>query len=374
MLVEVERSLAGVISRFPRECYDNPTWKGLAYVARDAAVYLGVVAALIAVDHPLLLVPLWVLAGLSISALFILGHDAAHGSLFKSKRLAYVVGQACMLPSLHLYEMWCYGHNRVHHGHTTREVMDYVWHPTTPAEYAQLSRAQKLAHRLKWSCLGGGIYYLWDIWWKRMILFTPPDKIVPEVRRDRWVVGSFFALATLGLTLGGGIAGGSLTAGLWMWFKVLAVPFLVWNYSIGIAVYVHHIAQDITWHTRREWTKFAGQMEGTTILHIPAWLNFFYHNIFLHVAHHVDMRIPFYGLPAATEALRKHYGSVVRERVYRARDYFETTRRCKLFDFERGVWSDYRGNSAELLEWDTESDPATLDEFEKQLTPEPPRG
>src|SRR5215510_12697618 len=187
-----DRNLASVIGSLPKECYENPTWKGLAYVARDAAIYLAVVAALIATDS-WLLIPLWLLAGLAISALFILGHDAAHGSLFSSSRLNYLVGQACMLPSLHIFEMWCYGHNRIHHGHTTREEMDYVWHPATPADYASMSPVCKLAHRLKWSALGGGVYYLWDIWWRQMILFQAPEKMRDDARRDRRVVGTFFA-------------------------------------------------------------------------------------------------------------------------------------------------------------------------------------
>jgi omega-6 fatty acid desaturase (delta-12 desaturase) len=337
------RSLGPVIEAFPEECYDNPTGRGLAYFARDAAIYGLTVAALLSTDQLWLVLPLWVLAGLGISALFIVAHDAAHGSLFKSDRLNYVIGQLGMLPSLHIFEMWCFGHNRIHHGHTTRGEMNYVWHPITLAQYRALSPLHKLVHRFKWSCLGGGFYYLWDIWWKKMVRFTPPERMAPQVRRDRWVVGIFAALFTLAL-LGTGFAQyGTLGGALWTWFKVFAMPFLLWNYSIGITVYVHHIAQDIPWHTRREWNKFKGQMLGTTILHVPRWLNVFYHNIFLHVPHHVDMRIPFYRLPAAVEALRKHYGHVVRERVLHPLDYWQTTRTCKLFDFERGVWCDYRG-------------------------------
>jgi omega-6 fatty acid desaturase (delta-12 desaturase) len=342
------RSLAPVIQTFPQECYDNPTGRGLAYFARDLVIYACTVAALYSTDSLWLLLPLWVLAGLGISALFVLAHDAAHGSLFKNDRLNYWIGQIGMLPSLHIFEMWCYGHNRIHHGHTTREEMDYVWHPTTPAEYRALSPLRKLAHRFKWSAIGGGFYYLWDVWWTKMVRFTPPDKMGDAVRRDRIIVASFAAL-TGALLLAAGVARyGTLSGGLWMWMKVFGIPFLVWNYSIGITVYVHHIAQDIPWHTRREWNKFRGQMEGTTILHIPRWLNVFYHNIFLHVPHHVDMRIPFYQLPAACEALRKHYGHVVRERVLHPLDYLRTTRTCKLFDFEKGVWCDYRGRQFAL--------------------------
>jgi acyl-lipid omega-6 desaturase (Delta-12 desaturase) len=344
-------SLGAVIECIPEECYENPTWKGLAWFARDLALYALNVLALIYFDNPILLVGLWLLSGLTISALFILGHDAAHGSLFKDKRLAYLVGQTAMLPGLHVYEAWVFGHNRIHHGHTTRQEMDYVWHPATREQYAALTPLQKLAHRLKWSCIGGGVYYMWDIWWKSMMLFTPPEKIADAVRRDRRIVVTYAAVASAAFLALGAFWYGSLLGAAWMWAKVFAIPFVVWNYSIGVTVYIHHIAADITWYARREWTKFRGQMEGTTVIHLPWWLNTFYHNIYLHVAHHVDMRIPFYGLPAANEALRKHYGHVIRERAYSLRDYLATTRACKLFDFERGVWCDYSGRpTTELSE------------------------
>ena len=124
---------------------------------------------------------------------------------------------------------------------------------------------------------------------------------------------------------------------------MFAVPFALWNYSIGFAVYVHHIDPAVPWHRRRDWTKFNGQVEGTTVLYVPAWMNFFYHNIFLHVPHHVDMRIPFYGLPRAVEVLREHFSDVLVERTFSFRGYLRTTSRCKLFNFETGRWHAYDG-------------------------------
>jgi omega-6 fatty acid desaturase (delta-12 desaturase) len=87
-------------------------------------------------------------------------------------------------------------------------------------------------------------------------------------------------------------------------------------------------------------------MEGTTVLHIPAWLNFFYHNIFLHVPHHVDMRIPFYHLGEAADAIIARYGDVVRVKRYRFRDYLRATRACKLYDFKTHTWHGYDAASA----------------------------
>ena len=334
-------SITQVIEILPDAVYENPTARGLLYFARDVVLYGLGVAALFLVDKPLLLVPLWIYAALSISALFIVGHDAAHGALFKSKRLGYVIGQLAMLPSLHVFEAWVFGHNRIHHGHTVREDMDYVWHPISPEAYRAMSLPHRLMHRLKWSWLGAGVYYGWDIWWRSMMRFTPPDKIAADVRRDRLIVLGYATAASAALLAAGALHYHSLAGALWMWVKVFAVPFALWNYSIGISVYVHHIAPDIEWHGRREWTRFKGQMEGTTILRIPAWLNVFYHNIFLHVPHHVDMRIPFYHLREAADAIRAQFGDVVRERSYGFADYLRATRACKLYDFANRRWTGY---------------------------------
>ena len=67
------------------------------------------------------------------------------------------------------------------------------------------------------------------------------------------------------------------------------------------------------------------------------------------MAHHVDMRIPFYGLPAATEALQRAFPDDIVERTFGLGDYLETTKSCKLFDFERGVWLRYGESAAEPM-------------------------
>ena len=76
---------------------------------------------------------------------------------------------------------------------------------------------------------------------------------------------------------------------------------------------------------------------------MPRWLNFFWHNIFVHVPHHVDPRIPFYNLPRAAEALNDADGDVSESRPYNFSEYIASTRHCKLYDFEREAWTGYDG-------------------------------
>jgi acyl-lipid omega-6 desaturase (Delta-12 desaturase) len=324
----------------PADCRHNPTWRGLAALLRDLALYAAMVALLAWADSPLVLIPAWLVAASTISGLFVLGHDAAHGALFRSRRLNHVLGQLAMLPSLHAFSVWAYGHNRIHHAFATCQGMDFVWHPVTPQQYAHLAPLAKLLHRVEWSALGGGVYYARAMWWGKIVRGAPPARLRAAFQSDRRIVAAFLAIVSAGLVLAGARHGG-LAGGLWMWTKVFGLPWALWNCAIGWAVYIQHIAPDVQWHPRRRWNAFRGQVEGGTIYHVPRWVNVFWHNIFLHVPHHVDPTIPFYQLPRAAAALRARYGDVLYERPYRLRDYLRTTRRCKLYDFERGVWLAY---------------------------------
>ena len=335
-------SLRPVLDVIPAEAYENPSWKGLGYFARDLVIYGVAIAGLIAFANPLIVVPFLVLAALAVSGLFIVGHDAAHGALFKSERMASVVGHIAMLPSWHVYEGWRLGHNRVHHHYTVRQDFDFVWHPYTAQQYRDMNGFQRARHRFEWSWAGAGIYYLREIWWKRMAVGEPPKRWAKKIRRDRFVVLGFIVGSTLALTAYGLTAGGlSILGTVWLVARVVVLPFVAFCYVIGSLVHVHHIAPDIRWWKRREWTKWHGQMEGTTVLRVNPVFNFFVHWIMVHVAHHVDVRIPMYNLEMATDAVKDAFPGVIHDEPLRYRDFMANTRHCKLYDFDAGHWLSY---------------------------------
>jgi omega-6 fatty acid desaturase (delta-12 desaturase) len=322
--------------------FENPTHRGLLYFFRDIVLFAACMVALYYAEAWYFVLPLWFLSGLIISALFAIGHDSAHGALFKSKRLSYLVGQISMLPSLHAYHQWAYGHNRVHHGHTIKLNGDFVWHPVSPGQYRKMSRFGRTMHRTYWSPFGAGVYYLFEIWLKGMILYSAPT---PEARRDqRMIIGLALSLSAAWVYVGATAAGTGfdVAAGLWMWTKMAALPFLVWNYFIGVTVYLHHIHDDIPWKARGDWSPAYGQLFGTVNYHIPKVMNFFLHNIYIHMPHHVHVKIPFYNLGRALNDIKAVYGDYVVERSTAVRDYLHSTKRCKLFDAESGRWYTYR--------------------------------
>ena len=339
-------SLLPVLRVIPPEAYDNPTWKGLAYFARDALLYAVAVAGLIVFSNPLIVAPLWILAGLSVIGLFVVGHDCAHQALFKSRRLNDTIGRLSMLPSAHVYEGWKLGHNRVHHQFTVREGYDFVWHPYTPQQFAAMSPFARLRHRFEWSFIGAGAYYVREVWWHKMMVGEPPKRFAQAIRLDRVLVWSVWGLAVAALVGGSLLAGGSVAGAVWLTFRVLVVPFLIFMFAIGSLVHVHHVQPDIRWWKRKDWTKFAAQVEGTTVLRVNKVVDFFFHQIMVHVPHHVDVRIPMYNLELAADAIAKAFPETMHDEPLRFRDFVRNTRACKLYDFDAGRWYTYREASA----------------------------
>jgi omega-6 fatty acid desaturase (delta-12 desaturase) len=282
-----------------------------------------------------------VVMALVVSALFVVGHDAAHGALFKTKRMNSTVARLAFLPSWHVYEGWVLGHNRVHHPYTVRQGYDFVWHPTTPEQFAALGWWRKTLHRAEWSWVGAGMYYIHQVWWKKMMVGPNPGRWVKAIRRDRWIVTGAIA-AMLALFTGIGLAVGDSAAGiLWLDARTVLLPFLGFSCVIGTMVHVHHIAPDIRWWKKAEWNKFKAQMQGTTVLRVPKGLNFFFHWIMVHVPHHVDMRVPMYHLEEAAAAIEAAFpGSVIDKRL-RFRDFAANAKACKLYDFDAGRWLTY---------------------------------
>ena len=332
-------SLKPVLDILPKSVYDNPTWKGMSYFARDLVLYVGVLTALVFVPNVAGALALDVAATMCVVALFVVGHDSAHGALFKTKRMNSMVGHVAMLPGWHVYGGWVLGHNRIHHIYTVRQGYDFVWHPTTADEFKAMSPRARLLHRVEWSWAGAGLYYLHQVWWKKMVVGKPPWAKL--VRRDRFVVLGFVLGVTGLMSWIGAEMTGTVAGTVWLIARVLVLPFLGFQYMLGSFVHVHHVQPEIRWWKRSEWTKWKGQMEGTTILRAPKGYNFFLHWIMVHVPHHVDMRIPMYNLEAAATAIEAAFPGTVHEAPLRFRDFVSSSRQCKLYDFDEGKWLTY---------------------------------
>jgi omega-6 fatty acid desaturase (delta-12 desaturase) len=67
------------------------------------------------------------------------------------------------------------------------------------------------------------------------------------------------------------------------------------------------------------------------------------HYILEHGAHHVNMGIPLYRLKEAQARLTATLDERLNSEVFSWRYYWNTVRRCKLYDFAQHAWMDFDG-------------------------------
>jgi len=302
-----------------------------------------------AITGTVLLHPLWAkllsgsAAGFVTGRLFIIGHDACHQSLTPHRGLNKWLGRIAFLPSLTPYSLWDIGHNVVHHGYTNLKGVDFVWAPLTGDEYAALSPRQRLMERIYRSGWAPGLYYLLEIWWRRMYF---PNKDNMGARRSVFRLDGLLVSA-YALSWFGGLAWAAQATAQPMLPVLLAgfaLPFIFWCSMIGFVVYVHHTHVKISWHPNKaDWA--AAQPFVSTTVHLTFNLRIgaLLHHIMEHTAHHVDMSIPLYHLKKAQAKLEEMLPQQIVIQKFSWRWYFETARRCKLYDFSRRCWTDFRG-------------------------------
>ena len=320
------------------------TAPALAILALEVVGYLACAAlALAPIPYALNLFG-GILAGHAIAILFTVGHDACHGSFTPSRWLNRWMGRAVLIPTLHAQSLWVLGHNRIHHGATNLRGRDYVWEPMSPADYAAASPVRRWFYRRYRSRLGSLPYYLIEMWWKKNFL-----PIAPEARAS-WrehLFDSAFVVAAGALHIWLILAiGRAWTPDRSPWLVFAAgwlVPFLTWNWLIGLIIYCHHTHPLIPWFDREdEWSYLASQVLGTVHVRLPwpwIWVD---NNIMEHNAHHALPVVPMYHLQAAQRRIRAAFPQI--HHLYLSPPAFcRLADACKLYDFAERRWTDFDG-------------------------------
>ena len=277
-----------------------------------------------------------VITWVSITRLFLIGHDACHEALVSNLRGNKWMARIAFLVSLTPYSTWRAGHNVVHHGFNNLRGRDFVWEPKTPAEYAAMPRWRQRVERLYRSVAGPPLYYLLEIWWR--CLFFPSRRQARP--RTEFKMDSLLVASIAGLWIGL-IFLYTTTHGTAFWptlLRAFVIPFLLWNWSVGLVVYLHHTSPDVRWYAdKRQWKLEAGQLASTIHLIIPWPFGPLIHHIMEHPAHHLDATIPLYHLNKAQKHL-KDIGAGFVSIPFTLDYYWRCVHVCQLYDYQHQRW------------------------------------
>ena len=327
-------------------------WRAIGATAVESVLYAGCAVAVVlapAAVKPFVSIGLALVAG----RMFVIAHDACHGSLFSSRLANRIVGRALFLTSYTPYSLWDLGHNRIHHAFTNLKGRDYVWAPMSRSDYRHAPAWRQRLERLYRNPVGHGLYYFLEIYWKRLLF--PSRRYVPEPRPAyRWdsVAVTLFALAQVGaLAVAARLTGQSavvlIAAGV-------VAPFGLFNLLMGSAIFLHHTHPLVTWFDDvHEWSAAEPQLRGSVHVVFPLGLGALLHNIMDHTAHHIDPLIPLFHVPDAQRAIERHFEAPIfgtpilkpKVQTWTLKFFLDAVRTCKLYDYDAHRWLDFDGRT-----------------------------
>lgn len=229
---------------------------------------------------------------------FIVFHDCAHGSMFRSRRANRIVGVAFGLLLYMPFATWAHSH-AVHHatsGNLDRRGVGDV--PTlTVKEYVARSTGGRLGYRLFRNPIvmfGLGPILSFVIL-PRLLSKGMRPRLRRAVIRTNIAVGLLVAAACFFV--------GPLDYLLIQW------PAAWLAGAAGIFLfYIQHQFEGVYWENGSDWSFTDAAIRGSSYLKLPGLLRFFTGNVGYHHVHHLNVRIPNYNLPRAHEEIELFRG------------------------------------------------------------------
>jgi omega-6 fatty acid desaturase (delta-12 desaturase) len=237
-------------------------------------------------------VPAAMVAGLLLVRVFTLYHDHMHGALLRRSRLARGLFTVLGLLMLTAPRVWNDTHN-VHHANTARlngsSLGTYVlW---TVERWRSASRPERLLYRLERHPLNMVLGHL--------TVFFIGMCVLPFVKRPLRYASSGLA-ALLHVALATSIIWGF---GFDVFLFAMLVPFFIACAIGSYLFFAQHNAEGVTHTDADSWEHVHSAVAGSTYLCTDAVTRWFSGNIGYHHVHHLNVRIPFYRLPEAMDAI-----------------------------------------------------------------------
>ncbi|MBI5930759.1 MAG: fatty acid desaturase [Chloroflexi bacterium] len=235
----------------------------------------------------LLSLPCSLLAAGFMMRVFIIQHDAGHGSFFKSKKWNTLVGNLCSIVTLTPYDMWRTNH-AIHHAHNGdlnhRGTGDI--YTMTVNEYRELPALKRFGYKMYRNpaflfIIGAPMMFLVLFRFPFAYKHTHNRRGIMSIIRTDLQFAAFLVLMSLGFGVGN--------------FLLAYFPMIFFASSAGVWMfYVQHQFEDAYWSKDPHWTYEDAALKGSTYYKLPKVLQWFTGNIGLHHIHHLSPLIPNY--------------------------------------------------------------------------------
>ncbi len=219
--------------------------------------------------------------------MFIIFHDAGHGSFFKSQKANNWIGRLTGVFLFTPYQSWKHSH-AIHHatsGDLDRRGVGDVW-TLTYEEYQKLPFWQRMGYRVYRNpivifLIGPTIDF---VVLQRFPYPKAEDRERASVRNTN--------LAILGM-----IIIMSFLMGGFQNYLLVQLPIIAIASSFGVWLfYVQHQYENVYWERHENWDYATAALYGSSFYKLPKILQWFTGNIGYHHIHHLSPRIPNYEL------------------------------------------------------------------------------
>ncbi|MEL8056788.1 MAG: fatty acid desaturase [Pseudomonadota bacterium] len=319
VLTVTEADLRAMI---PARCFQPDAWRSSSYLIFDFAVIVACYLALPHVSVWWLEWPLIFLTGTMFWSIFVIGHEAGHGSFSRNRKLNTAIGILTHSMILVPYRGWQRSH-ALHHMKTGHLQDEEVFRAHRKSE-------ESLIHKLLFR---SGIFVLigWPLYKlgfrngskksprRSNHFLTDSDLYVKSVRWS-WCLGLFAISVFVTLYISLGVILG------WAFFaKYILAPYLIYAAWLTFVTYMQHVSPEVPVYSADDWTRLKGALASVDRNYGP--FNWLTHNIGnLHMIHHLFPTIPHYRLQEATDAITPALG-----------DWYIKSDRFVLFDFVRSL-------------------------------------
>ncbi|KAH9489001.1 fatty acid desaturase (DSD1) [Bulinus truncatus] len=297
-IVEIKKAL-------PSHCFESNTSLSIYYMIKDfvlVAFFYVLVEWTWEVFPPvaqIFITPVyWLLQGTLFTALFVVGHDAGHGSFSNSELINTVVGNICHTFLFCPYYMWKVSH-RKHHKNTGNIDKDEVFYPVRKAD------ANFNIPLLPGFGLGVGWFaYLVKGYKPRGVQhFNPLHGMFRHHVLNCTI--SLLCLVVWSFCLAHFKEQFGLGALIYHW----VIPVFIFASYTVIITFLHHTEDEIPWYSNDLWDNVRGQL--SSVDRSYGWCHYIIHSIGTHQIHHLFPKVPHYHLEEATVAFRKAFPKLV---------------------------------------------------------------